>query len=160
MNKVCETLSTFAKHFSGFALVVMTLIIILQVFGRYVLNASPVWAEQAALLILIWCVFIAAAAGVREGFHIRISVLVDRLPNRLRGLIDRVSNLVVALFGVAMIVFGVELASATWHHVIPTLGIPRGFAYIPIALSGLLVTLFSIERQFSHPPEEDSQLWS
>ena len=67
--------------FSGTALVLMTIIITVQVFGRYVLNASPVWAEQAALLILIWCVFMAAAAGMREGFHIRISVMVDRLPN-------------------------------------------------------------------------------
>ena len=102
MNKVCETLSTSAKHFSGFALVVMTLIIILQVFGRYVLNASPVWAAQAALLILIWCVFIAAAAGMREGFHIRIAAVVDRLPNRLRGPTNLVSNAVVAFFGLGM----------------------------------------------------------
>jgi TRAP-type C4-dicarboxylate transport system permease small subunit len=138
----------------------MTLIITVQVFGRYVLNASPVWAEQAALLILIWCVFIAAAAGIREGFHIRIAAVVDRLPNRLRGPTNLVSNTVVAFFGAAMIVFGVELASATWHHVIPTLGIPRGFAYIPISVSGVLITLFSIEHQFAPPRAEERQTWS
>lgn len=160
MNRLCQKLSVFAKYFSGTALVLMTLIITMQVFGRYVLNASPVWAEQAALLILIWCVFIAAAAGMREGFHIRIAAVVDRLPNRLRGPTNLVSNAVVAFFGVAMIVFGVELASATWHHVIPTLGIPRGFAYIPISVSGVLITLFSIERQFAPPLAEERQTWS
>lgn len=160
MNRLCQKLSVFAKYFSGTALVLMTLIITVQVFGRYVLNASPVWAEQAALLILIWCVFIAAAAGMREGFHIRIVAVVDRLPNRLRGPTNLVSNAVVAFFGVAMIVFGVELASATWHHVIPTLGIPRGFAYIPISVSGVLITLFSIERQFAPPLAEERQTWS
>jgi TRAP-type C4-dicarboxylate transport system permease small subunit len=40
------------------------------------------------------------------------------------------------------------------------LGIPRGFAYIPITVSGLLITLFSIERQFSKPPVQEPQLWS
>lgn len=160
MNRLCQKLSILAKYFSGSALVLMTLIITVQVFGRYVLNASPVWAEQAALLILIWCVFIAAAAGMREGFHIRIAAVVDRLPHRLGKLTNLVSNVVVAFFGVAMIVFGVELASATWHHVIPTLGIPRGIAYIPISVSGLLITLFSIERQFAPPRAEERQLWS
>lgn len=160
MNRLCRILSEFAKYFSGTALVLMTLIIVVQVFGRYVLNASPVWAEQAALLILIWCVFIAAAAGMREGFHIRIAALVDRLPNRLGRLTNGVSNAVVAAFGVAMMFFGAELALATWHHVIPTLGIPRGFAYIPISVSGLLITLFSIERQFAPPRAEEQQLWS
>jgi TRAP-type C4-dicarboxylate transport system permease small subunit len=160
VNRLCQKLSVFAKYFSGGALILMTLIITAQVFGRYVLNASPVWAEQAALLVLIWCVFIAAAAGMREGFHIRIAAVVDRLPIRLRGLTNLVSNVVVALFGVAMIFFGVELALATWHHVIPTLGIPRGFAYIPISISGLLITLFSIERQFTPPRAEERQIWS
>ena len=160
MNRLCRTLSECAKYFSGTALVLMTLIIAVQVFGRYVLNASPVWAEQAALLILIWCVFIAAAAGMREGFHIRIAAVVDRLPNRFRRLTNGFSNVVVAVFGVAMFVFGAELAVATWHHVIPTLGIPRGFAYIPISVSGLLITLFSIERQFAPPRAEEQQLWS
>ncbi len=160
MNRLCQNLSVFAKYFSGTALVLMTLIITVQVFGRYVLNSSPVWAEQAALLILIWCVFIAAAAGMREGFHIRIAAIVDRLPNSLRVPANLVSNVVVAFFGVAMIVFGLELAFATWHHVIPTLGIPRGFAYIPISISGLLITLFSIERQFISPRAEERQIWS
>lgn len=160
MNRLCQKLSIFAKYFSGTALVLMTLIISVQVFGRYVLNASPVWAEQAALLILIWCVFIAAAAGVREGFHIRISVMVDRLPKSLRGISNLVSNAIVAFFGLAMIFFGIELASATWHHVIPTLGIPRGFAYVPISISGFLITLFSMERQFTPPRAEEWQIWS
>ena len=57
----------------------MTGIVVVQVFARYVLNDSPVWAEQAALLLMIWYVFIAAAAGVREGFHIRLAVIAESL---------------------------------------------------------------------------------
>ena len=46
-------------------LVLMTLIIGWQVFGRYVLNSSPSWSEQASLALMIWYVSLAAAAGVR-----------------------------------------------------------------------------------------------
>lgn len=160
MTKACRALSIFAQYFSGSALVLMTAIIIAQVFGRYVLNSSPVWAEQATLLILIWCVFFAAAAGVRESFHIRISIAVDHLPDTSRRFANLVANTVVALFGLAMVIYGLALAQSTWHHVIPTLGIARGFAYIPIAISGFLITLFSIERQFVESPKEDEQLWN
>ena len=102
MTKTCRALSIFARVLSGSALVLMTTIIIVQVFGRYVLNASPVWAEQAAMLILIWCVFFAAAAGVREGFHIRISIFVDYLPDNFRKLAHLASNIVVAVFGLSI----------------------------------------------------------
>lgn len=138
--------STFAKWFAGLGLLVMTAIVSLQVFARYVLNASPAWAEQAALLLMIWYVFIAAAAGVREGFHIRIAVFAENLPAALRRPVMILAHLIVVAFGIAMLVFGIELARATWHHVIPTLGIPRGFAYIPIAISGFLITGFAIEQ--------------
>ncbi|HWM28732.1 MAG TPA: TRAP transporter small permease subunit, partial [Woeseiaceae bacterium] len=59
-------ISRSAQWFAGIGLLLMTLIIGWQVFARYVLNDSPAWAEQAALLLMIWYVMFAAAAGVRE----------------------------------------------------------------------------------------------
>ena len=138
--------SLFAKWFAGVGLLLMTAIIAWQVFARYVLNASPAWAEQAALLLMIWYVFFAAAAGVREGFHIRIAIFADSLPAKLRHLVIVLGHAVVMLFGIAMAYFGVELAQETWQHVIPTLGLSRGYAYIPIALSGVLIAAFALEQ--------------
>lgn len=139
-------ISIFAKWFAGIGLLLMTAIIALQVFARYVLNDSPAWAEQSALLLMIWYVFIAAAAGVREGFHIRIAVFADNLPSPIRRYVLLIAHLVVVAFGAAMVYFGIELTRETWQHVIPTLGISRGYAYIPIALSGVLITGFAIEQ--------------
>lgn len=150
MSNVLSTasgkVSLFAKWFAGVGLLLMTAIIASQVFARYVLNDSPAWAEQAALLLMIWYVFFAAAAGVREGFHIRIAVFVDSLPTKLRRVMIIVGHLFVLLFGVCMAYYGVELARATWDHVIPTLGISRGYAYLPIPLSGVLIVGFAIEQ--------------
>ena len=146
LSKASGKVSIFAKWFSSIGLLIMTAIIAMQVFARYVLNDSPAWAEQAALLLMIWYVFIAAAAGVREGFHIRIAIVADSLPSGLRHPVIMIAHLVVVAFGISMAVFGVELTQETWRHVIPTLGISRGYAYMPIALSGVLITGFAIEQ--------------
>lgn len=146
VSSTSRQISVLAKWVAGVGLLVMTAIIGLQVFARYVLNSSTAWAEQAALLLMIWYVFIAAAAGVREDFHIRIAVFADHLPGALRRPVRVFAHLVVVAFGVAMVVFGSALVQATWQHVIPTLGLPRGVAYIPIALSGVLIIAFAIER--------------
>jgi TRAP-type C4-dicarboxylate transport system permease small subunit len=52
----------------------------------------------------------------------------------------------VGLFGVAMTIWGSELVALTWEHVIPTLGLPRGIAYVPIPLAGILILGFTIEQ--------------
>lgn len=139
----------------------MTGIIAWQVFARYVLNASPAWGEQAALLLMIWYVFFAAAAGVREGFHIRIVVLVNSLRPSYRKAINIFSHALVGLFGALMIWFGIDLARETWQHVIPTLGISRGYAYIPIPISGALITFFALEQLVAElRGNEVKKLWN
>ncbi len=127
-------------------LVLMTVIVGYQVFGRYVLNASPSWSEQAALTLMIWFVFFAAAAGVREGFHIRIVALEQALGPRGKMVMRLFSECVVGACGLAMMVWGGELVARTWSHVIPSLGLPRGLAYLGLPISGALIFLFSLER--------------
>jgi TRAP-type C4-dicarboxylate transport system permease small subunit len=144
--RLSAAISQFARWFAGAGLLIMTLIIAWQVFARYVLNASPAWAEQAALLLMIWYVMFAAAAGVREGFHIRIAVVEDAVSPGLQRLLRMLAHVIVGLFGVAMAVWGTELTLATWDHVIPTLALPRGVAYIPIPIAGALILIFSVEQ--------------
>lgn len=156
-----EKVSLFAKWFAGAGLLLMTAIIAWQVFARYVLNASPSWAEQAALLLMIWYVMFAAAAGVREGFHIRISFFVASLPEDVQKYVRFVAHATVGLFGVAMAFWGIDLVRETWQHVIPTLGISRGYAYIPMPIAGLLIAGFAVEHLIADVRgTEVKKLWS
>ncbi|MBA4339714.1 MAG: TRAP transporter small permease [Hyphomonas sp.] len=150
-----ERLSRFAHltadvlvKVSAFGLVLMTAIVGWQVFGRYVLNSTPSWSEEAALTLMIWFVSLAAAAGVRQGFHIRIVAVEDAVPAGVRKIMQLASNLVVAACGLAMLVWGGELVILTWDHVIPSLGISRGLAYLGLPISGALMALYAFERAF------------
>jgi TRAP-type C4-dicarboxylate transport system permease small subunit len=127
-------------------LVIMTAIIGWQVIGRYILSSSPSWTEQAAQVLMIWFAFLAAAAGVREGFHIRIVALEEAVSPRTRRAMQIVSGLVVAGCGVAMVVLGGELVARTWSHTIPSLGLSRGLAYLGLPISGGLIVLFALEK--------------
>ncbi|HZD54255.1 MAG TPA: TRAP transporter small permease [Woeseiaceae bacterium] len=138
--------SRLIRWLSAAGLVLMTIVIGWQVFARYVLNASTSWAESAALVLMIWYVMFATAAGVREGFHIRIGVAVNALSPARQRVANVIAHAVVGLFGMAMITWGAELTLATWEHVIPALNLPRGVAYIPIPVSGLFIVWFSVEH--------------
>ena len=61
-------------------LVVMTAAMCWQVFGRYVLDRSPAWAEELARYMMVWITFIGAVAVLREGGHLTVTALVDALP--------------------------------------------------------------------------------
>ena len=146
VSRLSLFLSKAAKGLALLGMVAMTLIIGWQVFARYGLNASPSWTEQAALYLMLWFIFFAAAAGVREGFHIRITVLEQVIePDRAKA-IRIFCHLVVMAFGLAMLVSGAGLVAATWEHSIPTIGLPRGSAYIPFVGAGAMIVFFSFEH--------------
>lgn len=125
---------------------VMTGIISWQVFARYVLQASPSWTEQASLLLMIWFIFFATAVGIREGFHIRITALKEAMPDRFHPAFDIGANIVTGLIGIIVLVGGFNLTGYTWTHAIPTLGISRGYAYIPLIFSGAMIVFYSLEH--------------
>ena len=127
-------------------LIAMVGVISWQVFGRFVLNSSPSWTEQAAMILMIWYVFFAAAAGVWERFHIRIEILEQRLTASLTRKLRIAIHALVAMFGLVLLVYGAQLAWLVRDFVVPSLGISRGIAYLPIPFAGLLTIIFSIGR--------------
>ncbi|MCU0883021.1 MAG: TRAP transporter small permease [Hyphomonadaceae bacterium] len=134
-----RALSRFSVAFSALGLVAMTAIIGWQVFGRFILGESPAWSEQAALVLMVWYVTIAAAVGVREGFHIRLTALVDALPAPATKVIGIAAHAVVLGFGAMLALYGAELVARTWGHAIPSLPVPRGFAYLPLPIAGAMI---------------------
>lgn len=146
MTALSRLLSRLSLWFSALGLVAMTGIIGWQVAARYLLGDAPAWAEQAALLLMLWFILFAAATGVREGFHIRLSLLQDTAPDRYRKPLSLLCHTIVGAFGLGMTAGGWQLMSETWHHVIPTLGLSRALAYIPLTAAGVLIVFFASEH--------------
>lgn len=149
MRKIARVMAIVARTslwLSGIGLVLMTAFIAYQVFGRFVLNDTPTWTESWSVLIMGWFIFLGAAVGIREGYHLSFDVLLYVLPPRARGVLHTVSDVVITGFGFGMILYGCQLAEKTWQSTIPNIGISGGWAFVSIIMGGVLMVLFSVER--------------
>jgi len=131
---------------AGTLVVGMVAVIFLQVIVRYVVKSSVTWTEPGAVMIMGWFIFIGAAVGVREGYHLAFDVVLYFIPEKLKHIFFSISDLVIMAFGVGMVWFGVELAAKTAHNKIPSLGISGAFDFLPLVVGGALMILFTIER--------------
>jgi TRAP-type C4-dicarboxylate transport system permease small subunit len=141
LDRVC----LFSLWLSGTCLVGMVAVIAYVVFGRYILHSTPSWGEALAITLMGWFIFFGAAAGVYERTHLGFDVLLYVVPPRAKAVMHTISDIAVFAFGVGMLYYGVGLAVDTWDAIRPTLGIPDGARYIPLALGGLLACLFSLK---------------
>lgn len=139
-------IARFSLWLSGFGLILMTGMIAAQVFYRYVLNDSIQWTEPASVMIMGWFIFLGAAVGIREGYHLSFDVLLYVLPQKTKLFLYSLSDVIVTCFGLGMIVYGWQLAEKTASNKLPTLGISGAYDFAPIVGGGILIVFFSIER--------------
>jgi TRAP-type C4-dicarboxylate transport system permease small subunit len=146
LGAILSALSNGALYLAGIGLVAMSLIVLWQVFVRYVLNWNNSWTELSAILIMSWFIFLGAAVGVRENYHLGFDVLLYVLPEGSKKILRTISDVVVLSFAVGMIVYGWQLVELQWNERMPALGISGAFRYLPLTAGGVLIALFSAER--------------
>ncbi|MDW4497808.1 TRAP transporter small permease [Sulfitobacter sp. D35] len=113
------------------------------VFGRYVLNATPTWVEQLALLLICYIAFLGAAAGVHEDTHIGVALFRDMMPEKLRKIVMIFTDLALAAFGAAMLAAGITLMRFGWDTMLPMLNLPESVRTAAITSLGALMFLFA-----------------
>ncbi|NJM81378.1 MAG: TRAP transporter small permease [Tabrizicola sp.] len=141
-----SALARFALWIAACALILMTAMIAAQVFWRWILNSSLIWTEPGSVMIMGWFIFLGAAVGIREGYHLSFDVLLQVVPERLKQVLNSVSDLVVGAFGGGMVWFGSQLAAKTAGNTLPSLGISGAFDFVPVIAGGVLIVIFSVER--------------
>jgi TRAP-type C4-dicarboxylate transport system permease small subunit len=118
-----------------------------QVFGRYVMNDTPIWAESLALVLVLYVTMFGAAVGVRDAGHIGMeSLLAMMFPKRFEIVFELIIHFLVGAFGVLMAWHASRLAMSVMHYAIPTLGLSEGVSHVPVIIAGVLIALFSLEH--------------
>ena len=97
-------------------------------------------------MLMSWFIFLGAAVGVRENYHLGFDVLLYILPDGSKAALRTISDIVVLAFGIGMVWYGAQLVALTWNSTLPSLGLPGGFDYLPLVAGGVLIVLFSLER--------------
>ncbi|MET4845281.1 tripartite ATP-independent transporter DctM subunit [Bradyrhizobium japonicum] len=151
LSRINAVVARLGMYLSVTGLLVIVTIVFYQVFGRYVLNSSPTWTENLALVLILYVTLIGAAVGVRDAGHIGMDSLLVMLPDHLREKIELVIHVLVAVFGIAMAYNGWILGASVGTVKIPNLGLPEVIRYVPLIASGVLIVSFSIEHIIAPP---------
>lgn len=145
---------------TGVALVFLTVIFGWLVFGRYVLNSTPTWVEQVALLLVVYIGFLGASTGVHKKTHLGVSVFKELSPKPVKRMFELLSHILMGGFALVMTVYGYKLAVFKWSAQIPLIHVSEGLRALPIMLSGIFIFLYSIGHLihfFTDKPEEMSE---
>ncbi|HEU0222893.1 MAG TPA: TRAP transporter small permease subunit, partial [Paracoccaceae bacterium] len=93
---VIGALTAASRVAIGLAFLVLSAAVLIQVLGRSVLSASPVWTEELTRFALLYLAAIGAGLSYRTGDLVNVDLVCEALPGRLPWLLRLVSAVATA----------------------------------------------------------------
>ena len=134
------------------AVAVMVTVVSAQVALRYGFNRSIDWADEIGRLAFVWAIFLAIPLGVRDGAHIGIDLLVDKLPHAGQQALRRGGAALGAAMMLAITWAGVRTCREQWDELMSTVDISVGWFIVPVAVGALFSALHLAHIVIAGPP--------
>jgi tripartite ATP-independent transporter DctM subunit len=125
-------------------------ILLAGVISRYGYNAPLTWSDELASILFLWLAMLGAVVALRRGEHMRLTTLVQRLPEARRAWVTLGAELVVAAFLLQIVLPAIEYFQDQLLITTPALEIQDGYRAGAIAAGALLmmaITLFRLAER-------------
>jgi len=119
-----------------YALIVVT--IFMEVFRRFALSYSSIWAEEVARYAFIYVSWIGASAGIKARAHIRIDIILPILGNRGRAVIMILGDLITIVLAVLAFWWSLETVLVSIKFGSVTHGLRISLAWFLAAVENML----------------------
>ena len=150
MPRILSLLDKAVRTALAILTAVMSLAIFIQVLCRVFLGTAIVWAEEFAVLLFAWMIFLGAAYGQRNDEHLSIDTLRNMLGRRAQIAMDAFRLIVIAACSLVAIWQGVILTRRTVPLLYPAMEITRALLYlsVPVCFAiGLIYMAADVHRR-------------
>jgi TRAP-type C4-dicarboxylate transport system permease small subunit len=140
-----------AKAASACAALILaiTAIILYEIVSRFVFDEPTIWGQEIAVYLLLACAFLGLAPTLHAGEHIRIDLVVRRLPPGLRHASEFAACLGIAVFA-AIAAWGgcgaVTHAFKFGQRSLTLLSVPVWIPHLVVPAGMLLLLLVALLR--------------
>lgn len=128
----------------GWIILVMTLTVSFDVLMRYFFNRPTDWALELNMYLLVATSFLAGGYCMLHEGHVRVDVLYQKFPPRMKALVDVITSVFFFLFVFVIVWKGWQFAYDSFmqgKHSSQAMGWPLYPSQVVIPLGGVLIGL-------------------
>jgi TRAP-type C4-dicarboxylate transport system permease small subunit len=141
-----STLNRLIHSISGILLGIMTMLVLLQILFRYILELPFTSSEELARFIMVWLVMLAATVVLRNKSHIAVEYFAELCSERVQKIARIISHLFILIFCIILVIYGFELSMIAMKQIAPATQIPTGWIVLSIPVCGFISMLYTIEH--------------
>ncbi|MDR2174442.1 MAG: TRAP transporter small permease [Synergistaceae bacterium] len=100
-----KTLRSYVEKFNlatgylcGLGILAMGLVLFYEVACRYFFDSPTIWAQETSVYLFMWTMLAGSAYTLMRGKHVRIDLIIERLPRKAQCGLDILTSLVGIAF--------------------------------------------------------------
>lgn len=145
LKTIRSVLNKILVYLCIFLFAAMVVIGTYQILVRYLFNSPSTVSEELLTYSFTWMSLLAATYVFGKRDHMRMGFLADKLsPDKLRMLNIVIEIVTIAFAAIVMIYGGVQITSLSMTQKTASLGIPMGYIYSVIPISGVLIAVYGL----------------
>ncbi|WP_158579264.1 TRAP transporter small permease [Pseudoflavonifractor sp. AF19-9AC] len=119
----------------------LSILVIVQVFARYMFNHSITWSEELARYLQVWLVMMGSVILTRKKGHLAIDIVTASLPPKVRYVTEIIVHITVLVFFAIVAYYGVTLTANAARQLSPALRLHMSYVYAALPVGGALIFL-------------------
>lgn len=149
LEAISKWIDTVSGIICAISFGIMTIIVILGVFFRYILNAPLNWVEEVSRYLMIWGASLAISLGVSAGEHVGLTIILDSLKKPVaRKAMATLINVIALIFLMFMFIVSIPSTAEARYQATLSLNIsmflPKLAVPVAMGVSALQMLLFTI----------------
>ena len=150
MKKLIDLTSNYIDKIICFIVIVLTLVLSILmavgVFYRYVLNNSIYWSGEVSRYLLVYITFLGATIAYKRGAHVGIDIIVERFSKKVRKIFHYVIHLTFIVFWIIILIKSFKLYPLYMLQKTATLEIPYAIPFTALPVSAVIWIIHAINE--------------
>ena len=144
MKKAVKGLASIIEWIGGIAILVMTLVVLLNVIMRYVFSYSLTWTEEFARYLFIYITFLGAGLLTYERGHLFVEIIFNNLPHKTKKIVQLIIDAIVFGFAVYLVPSALTTMKVASGSFSTAMHIPMEYISMSVLFGALLIAIFAL----------------
>ena len=141
-NSIYQSFCKIEEVIVALFVALITFLVFISAVARS-FNQPINWAQDVALLLFAWVVFLGADSALRRADFVRVDILIQRLPHKIQKFFYYSFYVITMLFLGILVVYGIPLCIDNSRRLFQTLSISYSWATAsaPIGSFFMIITI-------------------
>jgi len=126
---------------------VIAIVVPYEVIGRYVFEKMTIWSGEVSTYSLVWASMLGGAVGLKKGYMISMTAVLDSVPRGLVKILKWISYLCALIFFGAMFGYGLFQTLYNLNQTSPAIGLVMTVPYAALP-TGFFIMFFLTMEEF------------